>query len=371
MKNKDGSAVKDGTYTKELLKGVNKLARLIMSMSGWRINEALTLVIWCIATYGYDKVQKFPVLVIFGQKNTGKTTALKMIIEMANPPKKGTHSLNSMRIKGGQSVAVNRDKLAEGGTHVVEEADGFKEYFVNDVFDKFDNETVIKQERPTGRGWDDITLVLNTALALHRRRLFKDEATSSRAIQLRTVSVDLGAEGKQRPDMRLIAEHLELIEEIAEFLSDTWEEIPEDDINRTAEKWNPLRHVAEKLGHTDFVRYVDAEKKRELQQYSSTVSDETDVAVFRTIMRLVLPSNRDGYPQERVKTQSVKRALKNDDDIELTSQNINSMAVTLGFEQKSKGGHSWIYLHSDPDKRIAQLKEIADNIGWFDEALNN
>ena len=49
----------------------------------------------------------------------------------------------------------------------------------------------------------------------------------------------------------------------------------------------------------------------------------------------------------------------------------NSMAVTLGFEQKNTGGNSWIYLDSDRDKRKAQLKEIADNIGWSDEALNN
>ena len=47
------------------------------------------------------------------------------------------------------------------------------------------------------------------------------------------------------------------------------------------------------------------------------------------------------------------------------------MAVTLGFEQKNTGGNSWIYLDSDRDKRKAQLKEIADNIGWSDEALNN
>ncbi|HIA76392.1 MAG TPA: hypothetical protein EYN92_08280, partial [Dehalococcoidia bacterium] len=62
---------------------INELTNLICSMSGWTVNEAKTIVYWCIATYGYQYVQKFPILVFRGRKNLGKTTALKMVMELA------------------------------------------------------------------------------------------------------------------------------------------------------------------------------------------------------------------------------------------------------------------------------------------------
>lgn len=318
------SAPENGGKASEFLAQMNELSHLIVSMSGWNIVEAKTIVYWCISTYGYDKLQKFPVLVIFGQKSSGKTTALKMIMSLVKTPPRRKRTVENMVLQGGFSEAINRDMLAHGGTHLVEESDEFDEKFVNNVFDKFNrNITVNERSSSTEKGWKKIRVKVSTALAMHKRKPFKDEATDERCIQLRTRKVDLGMNGRLPPNIPVIADYLATCEEIAKTLSKTWEEVPDEAVNRETDKWNPIRHVAEKLGDTDFAEYVSTQIRNELELSAHTLSDETDVAVFRSVLAMAHHSSSDIY--ERVQTSEVKNNLKIE-GIDLTSQNINKMA---------------------------------------------
>ena len=85
-----------------MLEQIENLVSVIISMSGWSYFDAMTIVHWCIATYGFDVVRKFPVFIVFGRFGTGKTTLLEMIENLANPPKsaKGDPLRSEMRLSG-------------------------------------------------------------------------------------------------------------------------------------------------------------------------------------------------------------------------------------------------------------------------------
>lgn len=53
--------------TKDEMRGhITALVEIIKSMSGYNDFRAQTIVFWCIATYGFEDLRKFPILVIRG-----------------------------------------------------------------------------------------------------------------------------------------------------------------------------------------------------------------------------------------------------------------------------------------------------------------
>ena len=344
---------------------IEELASLICSMSGWLRHEAKDIIYWCVATYGYAEIRRFPILMFMGRKGSGKTTALNIVMELSKMPP-GTKERDDMILNPDLSKAVSRDKIAEGGTHVAEEADKFPEMVVNKVFDKFTGKATLNQ--PVGDNkFRKVEIKISTALAIHRRKHFKDEATTSRCIVMYTRKVNLGDEGKQNPDMRLIREYLGRVEELAELLKDSWTEIPEIDSSRERELWNPLKHIAEKVGDSDYVSHVEREISDAIALEAEMELDETDPAVFRTIFESVYTQGRYA---DRVTTKSVREKLK-EDDIYMTSQNINRTARHIGFEVKNEAGRMYIKLHKKTELRRAQMQRIAKKVGYEDEALKD
>ena len=346
---------------------INELTDLICSMSGCTANWAKTIIYWCIATYGYDKVRKFPVLVFFGKENSGKSTALNIVMKLSKMPPDSKDRIE-MVLNPDLSPAVRRDKISAGGTHVAEEADSIDEMLINKVFDKFTGlSTVNRAYGQSQFGKENITV--STALAMHRRQPFKDPATTSRCIMLHTKKLrgGLTASGKAEPDTSLIAEYLPKVEGFAESFSDMWSEIPEF-AGRAQELWNPLIFIADRAGDVTFIEYADREIEDAINFDAEQDLDEPDPAVFRTVLELTV--NQSGNFSDRIATKEVKANLKQD-EIELTSQNINAIAKRIGFEVKNHAGRMYIKLHTNPQKRKAQMQRIADRVDYHDEVLKD
>ena len=354
--------------TEEYMSKVTELVDLIQSMSGWNPIEAKTIIYWIIATYGFENIRKFAPLIVYGRFGTGKTTLLEIIETLADPPKseKGDPLRGEMRLSGDLSDAVNRDKLAEGGTHCMDEADGFDEKYITKVFDSFSAKMTVNV-RNSEKGWEKHDLEVRTALVMHRRMPIKDPANKDRCIILNTRQVNLEGPGKQAPNMEAIRYYLVDVEKIATYLQDTWENIPDADVNRPKEKWAAIRHVANELSDVAFTKHIDAEIRRAVEDKAKSIQDEPDIAVFRTVVK---EAYYKGEFMQRVETKNVRESLA-DENIQLTSQNINEIVETLGLTPSTVGGTSYIYLASNDETRKAQLKAIADEIGFEDEALKD
>ena len=70
---------------KQMHDHVTALVGIIKSMSGYTDFRAQTIVFWCIATYGFEDLRKFPILVIRGAFGTGKTTTLEICLLYTSP----------------------------------------------------------------------------------------------------------------------------------------------------------------------------------------------------------------------------------------------------------------------------------------------
>ncbi|MBS21989.1 MAG: hypothetical protein CL739_07850 [Chloroflexi bacterium] len=349
---------------------INELTDLICSMSGWRENEAKTIVYWCIGTYGYQYVQKFPILVFMGRKNSGKTTALKMIMELAYKSPAYTDR-KEMIITEGTSVPVCRNKLAKGGTHVMEEADGLRgvERFMKQAFDKFSGEMTVNVSGGQPGVWLQDKKQVSSALALHRRKGFDDETSSSRSIFLYTTRVNLKSPGKRNPDLKLLSESfLGKIESFAESITHIWQEIPTDDAGREWEVWTVVSHIANLTGDVGYIEYVERLGEEDIALNTEMELEEEEVAIFRTILKNVHKNNGTFAP--RVAAGVIRKELK-EDGIDTTSQNINRLATKMGFTVKNEGGTIYIKLHLREEMRKAQMQTIAREVQYSDEVLKD
>ena len=120
--------------------------------------------------------------------------------------------------------------------------------------------------------------------------------------------------------------------------------------------------------NVDFIEYGDREIEDAIKFDAEQDLDEPDPAVFRTILELTV--NQSGNFSDRVATKEVKANLKQD-EIELTSQNINAIAKRIGFEVKNHAGRMYIKLHTNPQKRKAQMQRIANQVDYHDEVLKD
>ena len=185
---------------------------------------------------------------------------------------------------------------------------------------------------------------------------------------MNTRPVDLEGPGKQAPNMEAIKNYLIEVEKIANYLQNTWNKIPDADVNRPKEKWAAIRHVANELSDVEFIQHIDAEIRRAVEDKAKSIQDEPDIAVFRTVVKEAYCKGE--FIEQRVETKNVRESLA-DEDIHLTSRNINKIAKTLGLTPSTVAGTSYIYLAGNEESRKAQLKAIADEIGFEDEALKD
>tara|TARA_Y100000588_G_C14151536_1_gene880766 strand:- start:133 stop:1254 length:1122 start_codon:yes stop_codon:yes gene_type:complete len=354
--------------TGEMVAHVNTVVAHIKSMSGFTDFRAQTIVLWCIATYGFEKVRKFPILVVMGVHRSGKTTALEFIQTLANPPiiEEDNADIEKRRTAmmqvGTITASVTGQLFMRGGTHCLDEADPWDEDYLTKVFDKKSG-AISKNERLKNGNYKYVVVATDTALVMNRRTHFHDPANKDRCIILRTTKKASGALDTE-PNMSLLAPYAEHLQYISDTLCD-WESIPESGVSRPEEKWRILIHVAEKLGFDKYIKNAKLEIERELKD--TDTSEEEGTAVFRHIVANTVKFER---VDEWVTTKSIRMGLY-EEGKNTSAHAINSHAKDMGFKQGYRGGQSRIYIPSAPDKRLDKLIEIAELIGYEDELLKH
>lgn len=347
---------KDGLREK-----VRELVDLILSMSGYSQFNAEIIVYWCIATYGLESIRKFPILVIAGVFQSGKTTTLEMVQTLAKQPYDTPRE--DMLITGTISDSMAGKLLSKRGTFVMDEADKFDESYLPHVFDEKSGK-LDKQDKTKDTGWNPLIIRVKCNLVMHRREPFTDPANEDRCITITAHRVQL----QRAPDMRALEPYQETLEKVNERFCN-WYELPESGKSRAIEKWRIVMHVAEKLGNTTFIEKAESQIKMDSD---TDVTEEFNVSVFRHIlMDVKLSKGTDkitGFKQ-RVETKAVKEGINSDRAKKISPHSVNSTAKKLGFETGTLGGTSYIYLHQDEAKRFEQMRNIAERIGYRDGAL--
>lgn len=326
---------------------VEAVTEAVRRASGLDENQAKAVVYFAIATYGLPRLQKFPILAFQGPAGTGKSTLLDVLGCLAHEPR---------RIDGKMTKPVMRDELRENTTALIEEADGMYERVLVTRYARQTSATTVKRE--ARYGFHDDRMNLFGATALHRRQPFKDHATLSRAIVIRTRRTE-GVTPFREADFK---PHREMLKALDEQLE--WERVPGSMGDRIHDTWAPLLFVAERLGDQEWLEYAGGEMEKAAADLKTGQEEEPTEKVYQALLRLALhdcdiESVQLAEPKERVAIADVTKAVQ---DSRLNPWQVGKILRDLGFEVGKRGGIEYVYTGGRP-----KLAEIGTRLGIQDE----
>ena len=193
------------------------------------------------------------------------------------------------------------------------------------------------------------------ATALHRRRPFKDPATLSRSIVIKTKKTKVDAYLAEE-----FAEFAPVLADIAKHV--TWNRVPEHGGDRIADTWAPLLVVNELFGG-DWESYANGQIKAAQDNLDLGHETEPSQAVYKAFLSLAIGD--DGKVLDRVPPGSIAKALS-DEDI-LSSYQVGVTLHDLGFVKMNRGGQAYI-VTGGRDNLIAIGRGLGIEDEWFDEA---
>ncbi len=330
------------TTSVELL---SPLVELIQRTTGLDENQAKTVAYFALATHGLPKLQKFPILTVYGPAGTGKTTLLTVLQQVVYEP---------VWLDGKVSKAELRDSLGLDTTALIDEADNVYEQWLVNRFSRQSATTSVKRERE--KGWEREPLNLFGATALNRRRPFRDPAILSRSI---VVTTKLNRDGVQAFHEDVFKPLRQGLVEMAKDIE--WEAANEyAEAGRTNDAWEPLLWAAP-LNDRTWQKYADSEKKKATAHLAASQEEEPTQAVYQALLALALQNNNN-KPHDRVLLSDLVAKVVS---LRLNSWQVGQLLRDLGFETKKAGGLQYAY-SGGTDKLVSVGRELRIQDEWLE-----
>ena len=333
---------------------ISHIAQTIENTTGLDYNSALTVIQYAALSYRLSDLQFCPPIIIQGETNTGKTTLLSMVAQLA---------ANATIFGGQNSAVVLRDSLKENTTLLIDEADFIDE---NILISRFSRESSKRNvNRPMQNGaFLPQQLNLFGATLLHRRTPLKDPAIASRCIALTSRAKPLNSLQPYIPGSLS-----ECVGNVASMsIGITAAELSVPVVGRALSSWQPMLVLHKKVfGETDWCNWVDEQITYASELLQSGREDEPRTRIWSAIAA-------NGFTRyEEFNMQTIKtRVLLNDivkyirsEGTEFNGWQVGQLAREMGFTVQRSGGHQWIIIHS-----LDQLKDIVRELNILDSLLN-
>lgn len=336
---------------------VEKLLTLVQQAVGLDSHQAKLVVYYALATHGLAKLERFPILVLYGPHGTGKTTLLSILRNLVYEPR---------WLDGKDSYAVVRDALEQNTTALIDEADdvskGKKEQLFVNRYSR-QSETVAVNRGSGMTGYAKAVQALFGAAVLHRRIPFKDPAIQSRAVLVKTKKLA----GKFNTDLSLFEPSQKQLEDVATRVD--WGRVGELGGNRTRDTWAPLLAVAEFLHDDAWLTYAEAQVVQAEAESDSGREAEPTIATFCALLAAALDDGNGGHlltPKPRVEIAAVKVAVNEEGQV-LNSHQVGVILRGVGFETGTQGGKQYVFTGgADKLREVGRELEIQDE--WLEQA---
>jgi energy-coupling factor transporter ATP-binding protein EcfA2 len=283
------------------------------------MNQAKTAAYYAVATY--LNLEIMPVLIIIGKAGTGKSSLMHQMARLVSKPQ-------WINVK---TIAALRTELsrADSFTALIEEGDRVDEDLITNRYSKATGQIAVRIEAE--RGWQNTNINIFGATIIHRRIPLSDLALRSRSIIIAT---------EYRPGVYEIQEKSnEEVQQAAKLVGD----IPKTS-NRVDDTWAPLIAVATALGDQEWLAYAKEQIELNKKSLVAGHSYEPEKALVFTLRALM--GEPDGMPVN-VLISEIKRQLKYNFDLYLTSYQIEEMCVSLGFKVTHPSGYPTVQSNSE------------------------
>lgn len=327
----------------------------ICGSTGLSPHSARTLILYSGLTYTMSKLDQFPILVIKGPTETGKSTSMTIASELC---------CNVEETISQPTKAILRDSLKENTTVFIEEADHIDEGLLTSRYSK---DSPLPVNRNMGNGmFMRQSLQLFGATIMHRRMPFIDPATESRALTIYTVP----------KDQKIISRYIRgSILELRTLLKESAATFPIHAIptlpaGRAEYNWGLLRLFSLQFpSDSSWIEYVDLQISTQRETTLRGREEEPAAKVWSAIAQIAF-EYYEGFDLPKIIKHRflLKDVVKtvSEGGIMYDSWQIGQIVRQIGFEVKNARGRQWIYPHS-----LEHLKEIGRNLNIDDELLDS
>jgi hypothetical protein len=242
----------------------------LLQVSGLDLQQAKTCAYYLVGSYGLPEFETYPILVFQGSLQTGKSQAMKIMSQVANNP---------ILLSTTPTKAVLRDKLGENTTAFIEEGDSVDEELISNRYSRI-TATASFKVATSPSVWRDGSAKFFGATVLHKRSPFKDPATGSRSILIKTIprkgdwEKDLLLKGVNHDGLKA------LWTEARNYLRDC------PGRGRVGEVWQPLVAVAIALEDHNWIAHALREQERAAESLRFGQQFELDQAVISALLAL-------------------------------------------------------------------------------------
>ena len=335
-------------------RGIEMLAELVGKTTGLDENQAKTVVYYALITHGMDKLEKAPVLMLYGPYGSGKSTLMDLLATLVCNPR---------ALDGKVSKAGLRDALKPDTTALIDEADGIYERWFENRYSRKASHLEVKRERSTG--WKQEPLFLFGATVLARRKPLREAAIQSRSVIVRTKYQADGVAPYRDDDF---AGYRDVLQDLAAQVP--WESVSGSQGSRIADTWAPLLCVATWLEDEAWEECARKQMEKASAELRLGQEDEPTEAVFQALLTLALEGGEGAPasdPKDRILIGDVKKRLA-DDGQKLTSWQVGGIVRELGLDARKAGGNLYVYT-GGADKLRAAGRALGIQDDWLDEEV--
>ena len=278
------------------------------------------------ATYGLEYLSKFPLLSVQGEPSTGKTTILNITHKISKDASKFTGK--------GTSDAALRDELPHLGTAIIEEADNIKEDILFNRHDRSLSSMPYKQASTSG-GYDQTTIELFGATALHRRDSLDSGALGSRSIEIHTAFSDHTKE----LDIEWFADVPDMLRQASSRCD--WSQVKASSGSRGRDTWAPLMEFARAIGDEEFIDVIEDEIKKVSEELKHGREFEPKQLIYGIVLAL---STKDGLIAEKVPLKEVSELIRREPEYnQYSSRKTSKTARDIGFKVIKSSGDMMVF----------------------------
>jgi hypothetical protein len=298
---------------------IDRYVNILMNASGISREQAETITYYILTLYLHaNLVNPKAILAIIGPLATGKSSLLTQIQRMLQNPKTiSPESAKTLRGELNNSPIVIIDEA-----HKIEEDLLVKRY-------EYQTSQITYNVNVVGSVWQIQQANIHGFTIVARRSPFRDPATTSRAIIIRT-KYD-SRKGKYALTDITDADRKELENMAKSVIMNLVAS------QRIENNYLPLRTIAKSFGDDNWLKYSDECIEKDTETLLASQGYEPNQAALIAIKRLMVSSN--GAVIGDVQISDIKRALREQFDLRLNSGQIQQICADWGFDVKSHGNY--------------------------------
>jgi hypothetical protein len=307
----------------------------IMGASGITKEQAKTCLYYAVATHLLpDELDRMPILAVIGPLGTGKSDLLTQLSTMVNEPK----------VIAAESIPTLRDNLHKTVTAIIDEGDDVYEKYLIQRYDK-ETSNITYKRNYGGSFWKTVRANIFGATIIARRTPFRDAATTSRSITIKT----LDNPGDYR--IKYFRTASSKISDIASEVS-----LEEETSERIRNNWMPLRAVAEYIEDTEWLDYSNEEIKKDTRVLRGSQNYEPEKALLIVIRENM--TDEDFSASNDVELSKIRNELKTVFDIHMKNAQIEAMCRNFRFLIKVHRGYPRVKANVELLKRLLKESKI-------------